>query len=101
MKAKVNREQTAWKDLPRVMRESIAKYVFRSAIKSNVAVLLFRCEKKGWNKDRMRNLFYDLIGLYQIKFFGQSISDTELIERYEKMLDIDFDMIDDAVEVVV
>jgi len=101
MNAKINREQTAWKDLPNRIKEAVARYIFKSAIKSNVAVLLFRCEKKGWHKDKMRDLFFDLVCLYQMEFFGQRISDIDLIERYEKMLDIDFDTLADAVEVKV
>ena len=101
MKAKVNREQTAWQDLPRTIRERVAKFIFLSAIKSNVAVLLFRCEQKGWHKEQMRGLFFELVSLYKIRFFGQPISDTELIEHFEKKLDIDFDILDEAVEVVV
>ena len=99
MKANHKREDEAWKALPKKIREAIAKFVFISAIKSNTAVLLFRCEQKHWKKEHMKALFYDLVSLYQMTFFGQSISDNDLIERYEKMLDIDFGIFDTAVEV--
>lgn len=100
MKARVNREETAWKDLPKLIQQRVASYIFKSAIKSNVAVILFRCEKHHWHKDKMRSLFYEIVGLYRMRFFGKPIKDTELIDRYEKMLGIDFDILDEAVEVV-
>lgn len=95
------KEKAAWKALPHRVKEAISCFIFRSAIKSNMAVLLFRCEKKGWHKEDMRKLFDDMVSLYQLTFFGRSISDTELIERYEKMLGVDFDIFDKIVEVVV
>lgn len=101
MKVNYNREKEAWKALPKIIREAIARFIFRSAIKSNIAVLLFRCEKKGWHKEEMRKLFDDMVSLYQLTFFGKSIHDTELIDRYEKMLGVDFDIFDEIVEVVV
>jgi hypothetical protein len=101
LKTNYNREKDAWNALPRIIREAVARYIFKSAIKSNVAIMLFRCEHRHWSKERMRSLFYEIIGLYQAEFFGKSISDVELIERYEKMLDIDFSKIDEVVEVSV
>lgn len=61
---------------------------------------MFRCEKiRGWKKDELKRLFDDMVSLFQLQFFGQSISDIDLIERYEKMLDVDFDIFDKEIEV--
>lgn len=101
MRVNYKREDEAWKTLPKKIREAVAVYVFRSAIKSNLAVILYRCEQKHWSRERMRSLFYEVIGLYSMRYFGRSISDTELMERYEKMLGIDFSAVDEAVSVTV
>ncbi len=61
---------------------------------------MFRCEKiRGWKKDELKRLFDDMVSLFQLQFFGQSISDIDLIERYEKMLGVDFDIFDKEIEV--
>ena len=61
---------------------------------------MFRCEKiRGWKKYELKRLFDDMVSLFQLQFFGQSISDIDLIERYEKMLDVDFDIFDKEIEV--
>lgn len=95
-----NKVRSEFEKLPRIEREQISKFVFISAAKTIIAIVMFRCEKiRGWKKDGLRKLFDDMVSLFQLQFFGQSISDIDLIERYEKMLDVDFDIFDKEIEV--
>ena len=92
--------RSEFEKLPRIEREQISKFVFVSAAKTIIAIVMFRCEKiRGWKKDELKRLFDDMVSLFQLQFFGQSISDIDLIERYEKMLDVDFDIFDKEIEV--
>ena len=94
------RIRSEFEKLPRIERENISKYVFVSAAKTIIAIVLFRCEKfRRWKKDDLKKLFYDMVSIFQIQYFGKSISDVELIQRYEKMLDVDFDVFDEIIEV--
>lgn len=101
MKANYSKKiRSEFEKLPRIEREQISKFVFISAAKSVIAIVLFRCEKlRGWKKDELKRLFDDMVSLFQMEFFGNHISDTDLIERYEKMLDVSFDIFDEAIEV--
>lgn len=92
--------RSEFEKLPRIEREQISKFVFVSAAKTIIAIVMFRCEKiRGWKKDELKRLFDDMVSLFQLQFFGQSISDIDLIERYEKMLDVDFNIFDKEIEV--
>ena len=95
-----NKVRSEFEKLPRIEREQISKFVFVSAAKTIIAIVMFRCEKiRGWKKDELKRLFDDMVSLFQLQFFGQSISDIDLIERYEKMLGVDFDIFDKEIEV--
>ena len=95
-----NRAKSKFEQLPRIEREEISKFVFKSALKTALAVVLFRCEKfRHWKKEDLKRLYTDIIGLFQMEYFGQKLSDMDLIERYEKMLDVDFNILDEIVEV--
>lgn len=101
MKANYSKKvRSEFEKLPRIEREQISKFVFVSAAKTIIAIVMFRCEKiRGWKKDELKRLFDDMVSLFQLQFFGQSISDIDLIERYEKMLGVDFDIFDKEIEV--
>lgn len=85
----------SWRKLPK----SEQKYLFVSAIKTVVAITLFRCDKTGWHKDKLISLFGDFVSLFQTHFLGKDMSDDDLIDRYEKMLGVDFSIFDKVVEV--
>ena len=96
------RAKSKFEQLPRIEREEISRFVFKSATKSLVAIVLFRCEKmRQWKKADLKKLYDDLVSLFQMEFFGKQIADTDLIKRYEDMLGVDFDIFDDIVEVKV
>ena len=101
MKANYSRKiKSEFEKLPRIEREEISRFVFKSAIKSIIAIVLFRCEKiRGWKKEDLKKFFDDMISLFQLEYFGKQISDMDLIKRYEDMLGVDFDVFDDIVEV--
>jgi ferredoxin-fold anticodon binding domain-containing protein len=92
--------KSEFEKLPKVERDNISKYVFVSALKTMLAIVLFRCEKlKHWKKDNLRGLYYDIVSLFQMNVFNRSISDIDLIKRYENMLGVDFSKLDEIVEV--
>ena len=89
-----------WDRLSNTEQEAIARFCFKSAVKSIIAITLYRCDRlRHWKNNDLRRLYEDMVSIFKMKIFDKQISDEELIKYYEKLLDVDFSIFDDIVEV--
>ena len=94
------KQKSNWEKLPKSERNEISKYLFISAQKTIIAMILFRCEKfKNYTKEQLLEVYNDMKAIYTMDIFGKKIDDRELIEHYEKMLNVEFNEFDDLIKV--